>query len=194
VLEVLWSPTPGAPLTRLSHTVLSNTIGCPCNQGLYFVRIEFARTFPDCERSVRAFVSSMCSCLTCQPTRQEAYTPGGSFNWKSLRSTEETVFTDYWNSWTPVVQHKEVVGRIWYPNDNSFVKEIPVFSKLDRYVLRWRGTIKIPVKGGYIFEYARRFHPLQSILTEIYLCHTCSYHEILRMETPGQDELRRREY
>eukprot|EP01047_Picozoa_sp_COSAG01_P022360 COSAG01_NODE_1326_length_10718_cov_11.125718_4_plen_79_part_00 len=51
-----------------------------------------------------------------------------------------------------MVQHKEVVGRIWYPNDNSFVKEIPVFSKLDRYVLRWRGTIKIPVKGGYIFE------------------------------------------
>jgi hypothetical protein len=36
-------------------------------------------------------------------------------------------------------------------------------------------------------SYARRFHPLLSILTEIYLCHTCSCHEILRMETPGQD-------
>jgi hypothetical protein len=26
-------------------------------------------------------------------------------------------------------------------------------------------------------------------LTEIYLCHTCSCHGILRMETPGQDAL-----
>jgi hypothetical protein len=34
--------------------------------------------------------------------------------------------------------------------------------------------------------YARRFHSLLSILTEIYLCHTCFCHEILRMETPGQ--------
>eukprot|EP01047_Picozoa_sp_COSAG01_P071614 COSAG01_NODE_11164_length_1991_cov_21.080338_1_plen_101_part_00 len=29
-------------------------------------------------------------------------------------------------------------------------------------------------------SYARRFHPLRSILTEIYLCHTSSCHEILR--------------
>jgi hypothetical protein len=35
-------------------------------------------------------------------------------------------------------------------------------------------------------EYARRFHPWRSTLTEIYLCHTCSCHEILRTETPGQ--------
>jgi hypothetical protein len=34
--------------------------------------------------------------------------------------------------------------------------------------------------------YARRFHPLRAILTEIHLCHTCSRHEILRMDTPGQ--------
>jgi hypothetical protein len=27
---------------------------------------------------------------------------------------------------------------------------------------------------------------LLPIVTEIYLCHTCSCHEILRMETPGQ--------
>ena len=33
---------------------------------------------------------------------------------------------------------------------------------------------------------ARRFHSLRSVLTEIYLCHTCSCHEILKMETPGQ--------
>jgi hypothetical protein len=33
---------------------------------------------------------------------------------------------------------------------------------------------------------ARRFQPLRSILTEIYLCRTCSCHEILRVETPGQ--------
>jgi hypothetical protein len=28
----------------------------------------------------------------------------------------------------------------------------------------------------------------RSILTEIYLCHACSYQEILRMQTPGQAE------
>jgi hypothetical protein len=33
---------------------------------------------------------------------------------------------------------------------------------------------------------ARRFYPLRSIWTEIYLCHTSSCHETLRMETPGQ--------
>jgi hypothetical protein len=27
---------------------------------------------------------------------------------------------------------------------------------------------------------------MRSILTEIYLCHACSCHELLRMETPGQ--------
>jgi hypothetical protein len=34
---------------------------------------------------------------------------------------------------------------------------------------------------------ARHFHPLPSNLAEIYLCHTCSCHEILRTETPGQE-------
>jgi hypothetical protein len=33
---------------------------------------------------------------------------------------------------------------------------------------------------------ARRFHPLRSLLTGIYLRHTSYGHEILRMETPGQ--------
>jgi hypothetical protein len=44
--------------------------------------------------------------------------------------------------------------------------------------------------GGDAFPhtpYARRFHPLLPIVTEIYLCHASSCHEILRMETPGQD-------
>jgi hypothetical protein len=36
---------------------------------------------------------------------------------------------------------------------------------------------------------ARRFQPLRSILTEIYLCHACSYHEISRVETPEQVNL-----
>eukprot|EP01047_Picozoa_sp_COSAG01_P036868 COSAG01_NODE_2898_length_6893_cov_45.927878_7_plen_87_part_00 len=35
---------------------------------------------------------------------------------------------------------------------------------------------------------AKRFHPLLSTLTEIYLCNTCSCHEILRVETPGQGD------
>jgi hypothetical protein len=41
----------------------------------------------------------------------------------------------------------------------------------------WRHTTR---------TYARRSHPLLPIVTEIYLCHACSCHEILRMETPGQ--------
>jgi hypothetical protein len=38
MLEVKWSSTPGAKLTRLSHKVLSNRIGCTCHKGLYMVR------------------------------------------------------------------------------------------------------------------------------------------------------------
>eukprot|EP01047_Picozoa_sp_COSAG01_P021286 COSAG01_NODE_1232_length_11111_cov_24.710770_1_plen_242_part_10 len=36
----------------------------------------------------------------------------------------------------------------------------------------------------------RRFHPLRSILAEIYLCHTSSCHEKLRTETPGRAAVR----
>jgi hypothetical protein len=37
-------------------------------------------------------------------------------------------------------------------------------------------------------RWVRRAFPscTRSISTEIHLCHTCSYHEILRMDTPGQ--------
>jgi hypothetical protein len=45
-----------------------------------------------------------------------------------------------------------------------------------------------PKRGGG--RYARPFHPWLSISAEIYLCHTCSCHEILRMETPGQVPVR----
>jgi hypothetical protein len=34
--------------------------------------------------------------------------------------------------------------------------------------------------------YARRSQSVLSISTEIYLCHTCPCHEMLRMDTPGQ--------
>eukprot|EP01047_Picozoa_sp_COSAG01_P016080 COSAG01_NODE_815_length_13388_cov_9.880211_11_plen_210_part_00 len=39
--------------------------------------------------------------------------------------------------------------------------------------------------GAVTYRVVRQgvFHPLWYILTEIYLCHTCSCHEILRMET-----------
>jgi hypothetical protein len=51
----------------------------------------------------------------------------------------------------------------------------------DRSSSKWR-------RGDFAGHctYARHFHPLLSILTEIHLCHTCSCHEILRMESPGQ--------
>jgi hypothetical protein len=118
MLEVLWTPKPRAGLTRLSSSVLSNTIGCSCNVGLYF----------------------------------EAYTPGKAFNWKTLKSKSNSVFDPHWAGLAPIVQHKELQGRIWYPNDASFVKEIPVFKEYDRYVLRWRGAIKIPQTGMYTFQ------------------------------------------
>jgi hypothetical protein len=40
--------------------------------------------------------------------------------------------------------------------------------------------------GSRTHQRHSEFHPFLSILTEIYQCHTCSCHEILRMETPGQ--------
>jgi hypothetical protein len=57
----------------------------------------------------------------------------------------------------------------------------PTRARVCRLCVRWGGST-----GLVSDRSARRFHPLRSILTEIYLCHTCSCHEILRMETPGQ--------
>jgi hypothetical protein len=52
------------------------------------------------------------------------------------------------------------------------------------------GGLSLCSAGGDIAEWhercARRFHPLRSVLTEIFLHHICSCHEILRMGTPGQ--------
>jgi hypothetical protein len=49
------------------------------------------------------------------------------------------------------------------------------------------------VRGGLdVFEAeeeegpAAVWHPWRSILTEIYLCHTCSSHEVLSVDTPGR--------
>jgi hypothetical protein len=41
------------------------------------------------------------------------------------------VFQRKWNSWKPVVQHAELASKIWFSNDQAFVKEIPGFKKLD---------------------------------------------------------------
>jgi hypothetical protein len=59
-----------------------------------------------------------------------------------------------------------------------------VRARLHRYNPRHRGWANMESAGTV--RYARRFHPWLFILTEIYLCHTCSCHEILRVETPGQ--------
>ena len=63
------------------------------------------------------------------------------------------MFNSRWNGWTPIVAHDDSAGKsIWFPNDNSFVKEIPVFSNLDMYVMRWRGQLLVPKTGQYVFQ------------------------------------------
>jgi hypothetical protein len=61
--------------------------------------------------------------------------------------------------------------------------------------LTFRGTISDLLANASaqaaweaLFVAASRAFPslTRSILTEIYLCHGCAYHEMLRMETPGQ--------
>jgi hypothetical protein len=96
VLKVSWKP-PGGGMRRLSNRVLSNTIGCPCNQGLFFEAYS-----PDKDTAAKL--------------------NGKGFNWQTLASTESTVYDHVWNGWTPIVAHTEKVGRIWYPNDQAFVK------------------------------------------------------------------------
>ena len=120
MLEVLWTPTPGARFSRLSHNVLSNTIGCPCHKGLFF----------------------------------EAYQPKEEkeFNFRDLKSKAATVQETDWAGWTPIVQHAELQGRIWYPDDSAFVREIPVFKEKDKYVLRWRGQVEVSFDGIYTFR------------------------------------------
>jgi hypothetical protein len=65
----------------------------------------------------------------------------------------------------------------------------PIKRSKDRTAAAQRPQSAGPVlRDHWAHEYARRFHSLLSILAEIYLCHTCSCQEILRMETPGQDQ------
>jgi hypothetical protein len=66
--------------------------------------------------------------------------------------------------------------------DKFDMHEVTVLTGLTLWSVLWGipgAVLSVPC--------ARRFHPLQSILTEICICHTCSCHAIVRMETPGQD-------
>jgi hypothetical protein len=128
-LEVSWTPTPGAKLVPLSHEVLSNKMGC----GHYSKHVKAQEP---CDGNSLLF---------------EAYVRPKNFNWNSLKSVEATVFENSWNGWTPAVQHREIMADIYYANDAKFVQDIPKFASTDRYVMRWRGQILVPVAGTYTF-------------------------------------------
>jgi hypothetical protein len=84
----------------------------------------------------------------------EAYEPGDTFDWSSLAGIADTVFDEVWNGWTPVVQHTEARGNIWYQGADQMAAEIPLFSSRDRFVMRFRGTITVPASGEYQFKTA----------------------------------------
>jgi len=81
----------------------------------------------------------------------EAFKPK-DFDYKTLKSKAATVLETVWAGWTPIVRHEELQSRIWYSNDNDFIREIPVFKEKDRYVLRWRGQIKPTENGDHTFQ------------------------------------------
>jgi beta-glucosidase-like glycosyl hydrolase len=72
----------------------------------------------------------------------------------------------------------------------GMVPESVVTEKATRvvYSLAAVGALDAPPPTGTVQTNVSEAFPSysRSILTEIYLCHPCSCHEILRMETPGQ--------
>eukprot|EP01047_Picozoa_sp_COSAG01_P022362 COSAG01_NODE_1326_length_10718_cov_11.125718_6_plen_163_part_00 len=130
-MELSWTPTPGAKLAPISHTVLSNKVGC----GHYDSRPPPP---PEpCDGQSLLF---------------EAYVQPPNFDYNSLKKISKTVFDDKWNGWTPTVQHREIIADLYYANDAKFVQDIPEFKATDRYVMRWRGTITVPKQGTYQFQ------------------------------------------
>jgi hypothetical protein len=110
-------------LQPLSHTFLSNNIGC----------------------GVPAPAPQPCDGKS---LLLEAYVSPPGFNFKSLKSIQPT----QWATWIPSVQHRELKNDIYYANDRQFVRDIPGFTATDRYVMRWRGTITVPKQGTYQFQ------------------------------------------
>ena len=64
-----------------------------------------------------------------------------------------TAGNDDWMGWMPFVSHVQSPSDLlWFEGDWEFVDLIDGFDLVDRYVLRWRGQISIPVAGTYIFK------------------------------------------
>jgi len=93
--------------------------------------------------------------LTSKMTKARRLTPPQgmyleAFNWngKSLTKMGNPT-TASWDGQKPIVAHSEFKKDVWYSNDNDFKREIPKFSKNDRYAMRWAGNFNVPKSGKY---------------------------------------------
>jgi hypothetical protein len=96
--------------------------------------------------------------LTSKMTKAQKLKPLGglyleAFNWngKSLGRMGNPT-TQEWDGQKPLVSHPTMKKDVWYSNDNDFKREIPGFSKNDRYAMRWSGQFNAAKKGRYAFR------------------------------------------
>ena len=129
-LMVSWQ-APGADWAHLGGDILTNAVGCG--------GMAVAAPAPPvtCDGNSLLF---------------EAYVPGNTFAFTALADIGATVFDERWNSWDPLVQHRELEADIWYENDQAFVDEIPDFGEMDNFVMRWRGSLTVTTPGEYSFQ------------------------------------------
>ena len=95
-------------------------------------------------------------CTSAQGLYLEAYDASSDVDkqWKfqKLADIESNVLGTVWNNMKPKVAHPGFNHDLWFENDKAFVKDIPSFTLMDKYMMRWRGEINI-VKGGlYKFQ------------------------------------------
>jgi hypothetical protein len=84
----------------------------------------------------------------------EAWALDGGANMVALLSEESypTIEIDAWMPdiiGEPTVSHDALEQALNYGNDQAFIDEIPDFDSGDKYYMRWRGEVNVPVDGEY---------------------------------------------
>ena len=117
-----------------------------------FINTKEGNALRDTVKSGKTLASLHCSkfCELCDNGLYfEAYDFPKGFKQLSSLSTP---LIDNWGQMTPKILHATLAKNVWFSNDNEFKKEIPVFNKNNKYIMRWRGYFVANAKGAYWFR------------------------------------------
>ena len=66
-----------------------------------------------------------------------------------------------WNKMKPKREHPGLNHDLWYSNDKDFVRDIPKFTDMDNYMMRFRGELQVIKPGEYTFQTnSGKMHPV----------------------------------